>query len=170
MPKASDAPDTSLERYQMSIKELNRARSARGRWIALGDAAKAAVWIGHVGEAKLYAEELRFLTPDYQGNWNYGNAIHDYNLVLGLTALGSGDIESSKRFLLASGRTPGSPQLNSFGPNMSLAKALLIVGEQRAVISYFDLCRNFWPRKELSAWRNEVEAGGIPDFGANLVY
>ena len=170
MPNASDAPATPLERYQMSIKGLKRARNAEGRWLALGDAAKAAVWIGHVGEARQYAEELRSLTPNYQGNWNYGNAIHDFNLVLGSIALGSGDIEGSKRFLLASGRTPGSPQLNSFGPNMSLAKSLLIVGERRAVISYFEVCRTFWPRKELSTWRREVEAGRIPDFGANLVY
>ena len=170
MPKASDAPATPLERYQMSIKELKRARGAEDRWIALGDAAKATVWIGHVGEARQYAEELRSLSPNYKGNWNYGNAIQDYNLVLGTIALGSGDVESSKRFLLASGRTPGSPQLNSFGPNMSLAKALLIVGERRTVISYCDLCRTFWPRNELSTWRKEVEAGRIPEFGANLVY
>jgi hypothetical protein len=154
----------------MSIKELKKARDAEDRWIALGDAAKAAVWIGQVGEARQYAEELRYLTPNYKGNWNYGNAIQDYNLVLGSIALSSGDIEGSKRFLLAAGRTPGSPQLNSFGPNMSLAKALLIVGERRAVISYFDLCRNFWRSEKLSTWRKDVEAGGIPDFGANLVY
>jgi hypothetical protein len=170
MPTASDAPATPLVRYQRATKELKNTRNEEDRWLALGDAAKAAVWIGHVGEARQYAEELQALTPNYQGNWNYGNAIHDYNLVLGSIALGSGDIAGSKRYLLAAGRTPGSPQINSFGPNMSLAKALLIVGERKSVIAYFDLCRDFWPREELSTWTKQVEAGKIPDFGANLVY
>ena len=170
MPTASDAPATPLKRYQRATNELESARSEKDRWLALGDAAKAAVWSGHVGEARQYAEELKALTPNYKGNWNYGNAIHDYNLVLGSIALGSGDVNGSKRFLFAAGRTPGSPQLDSFGPNMSLAKALLIVGERQTVIEYFDLCREFWPREELLTWKKEVEAGNIPDFGANLVY
>jgi hypothetical protein len=170
MPTARDAPATPLDRYQRATKELKRASNEEKRWLALGDAAKAAVWIGHVGEAQQYAEELKALTPNYKGSWNYGNAIHDYNLVFGSIALGSGDIASSKRFLLAAGRTPGSPQLNSFGPNMSLAKALLLAKERQTVIEYFDLCRDFWPRVELSTWQKDVEAGNIPDFGANLVY
>ena len=170
MPTASDAPATPLERYQWATKELKSTRNEEDRWLALGEAAKAAVWIGHVGEARQYADELKALTPNYQGNWNYGNAIHDYNLVLGSIALGSGDIAGSKGFLLAAGRTPGSPQLNSFGPNMSLAKALLIAGERKTVMVYLDLCRDFWPREELSTWRKELETGNIPDFGANLVY
>lgn len=170
MPTARDAPATPLVRYQRAIKELKQAGNEEERWLALGDVAKAAVWIGHAGEARRYAEEMRALTPNYKGSWNYGNAIHDYNLVSGLIALASGDVDASKRFLLAAGRTPGSPQLNSFGPNMSLAKALLGVGERQAVLQYFDLCRAFWPMEKLSAWKHEVEAGRIPDFGANLVY
>ena len=53
---------------------------------------------------------------------------------------------------------------------MSLAKALLIVGERQTVIEYFDLCRQFWPRNKLTTWKKEVQEGKIPDFGANLVY
>ena len=170
MPTASDAPANSVERYERATKELKRAKNEDDRWLALGDAAKAALWVGHVGEARQLAEELKALTPNYHGNWNYGNAIHDYNLVFGSIALGAGDVAASKRFLLAAGRTPGSPQLDSFGPNMSLAKALLIVGERQTVIEYFDLCREFWPRNELTTWKKEVQKGKIPDFGANLVY
>ena len=42
--------------------------------------------------------------------------------------------------------------------------------ERKTVMVYLDLCRDFWPREELSTWSKEVEAGNIPDFGANLVY
>lgn len=170
MPKASDAPANPTERYQMAMRDLKRSRDEERRWNALGEAAKAAVWIGHFAEAQQYADELKSLTPKYSGSWNYGNAIHDYNTVYGFIALHAGAKQAAKRFLLASGRTPGSPQLDSFGPNMSLAKALLLVGERQAVLTYFDLCRNFWSRSELSAWRKIVASGGIPDFGANLVY
>ena len=70
MPTASDAPANPVERYERATKELKSAKNEEDRWLALGDAAKAAVWVGHVGEARQYAEELKALTPKYQGNWN----------------------------------------------------------------------------------------------------
>jgi hypothetical protein len=47
---------------------------------------------------------------------------------LGLIAVHKNDIETARRELLESGKTPGSPTLNSFGPNMILAKELLEKG------------------------------------------
>lgn len=73
-------------------------------------------------------------------------------------------------YLLEAGRTPGSPQLSSFGPNMQLARELLEAGETRPVLEYFELCRKFWPSPALDAWAAEVRAGQIPEFGANLKY
>ena len=70
------------------------------------------------------------------------------------------------------GQTPGSPQLNSFGPNMSLAKELAEKGETDAVIQYFDQCRKFWRMgaDKLDTWTKAVKAGIVPDFGGNLLY
>ena len=45
---------------------------------------------------------------------------------------------------MAAGATPGSPQLDSFGPNMTLAKELLEKGQPDVVLHYFALCKNFW--------------------------
>ena len=62
--------------------------------------------------------------------------------------------------------------MNSFGPNMSLALDLLEKGERDAVLEHFMRCRKFWkfhPEK-LDEWMQEVMAGKIPDFGANLMY
>ena len=78
----------------------------------------------------------------------------------------SGDINGAKQHLIKAGQM-GSPHLNSFGPNMLLAKELLEKGEREAVIEYFELCAKFWQMKEdrLERWKSIVEQGGVPDFG-----
>jgi tetratricopeptide (TPR) repeat protein len=98
--------------------------------------------------------------------WATGDAVHDGNIVLGRIALKKGDVKQAKKFLLQAGYTPGSPQLESFGPNMSLAKELLDVGEKEIVLKYFVLCRRFWKmgRSKLDDWTNEVKAGQVPNF------
>jgi hypothetical protein len=62
--------------------------------------------------------------------------------------------------------------MNSFGPNVSLAKDLLEKGERDAVIQYLELCRKFWKldNGRLDQWIKEIKAGKVPQFGANLVY
>jgi hypothetical protein len=62
--------------------------------------------------------------------------------------------------------------MNSFGPNVSLAKDLLEKGERDAVIQYLELCRKFWKMDNgrLDQWIKEIKAGKVPQFGANLVY
>ncbi|WP_405162914.1 hypothetical protein OG203_42735 [Nocardia sp. NBC_01499] len=42
---------------------------------------------------RAYALKLMARTPQYQGNWNYGNAIHDANMVLGRIAVRAGHID-----------------------------------------------------------------------------
>ena len=105
-------------------------------------------------------------------HWDYGNKVHYGNLILGHVALRQGNIEEAKSYLLKAGRTPGSPQLDSFGPNMSLARDLLLMDEPKVVLKYLDLCEAFWdPRFEgLQTWKADVRAGRKPDFGANLSY
>jgi hypothetical protein len=91
-----------------------------------------------------------------------------------MIALRAGDVETARRHLIESGKTPGSPQLNSFGPNMSLAKELLEHGERKVVLEYLDLLEVFWqgdrPLQTLLGWRGMIERGKLPDFGANLIY
>lgn len=138
----------------------------------MDDAAKESFEVGKIEDARKYATELLALAQKFQGDWNYGNAIQDGNLVLGRIAARDGQIEEAKKYLLEAGKSPGSPQMNSFGPNMSLAKDLLEKGERDTVLQYFELCRKFWTMDygKLDQWSREVKAGHIPDFGANLVY
>lgn len=94
--------------------------------------------------------------------------VHYGNLILGHVCLRGGDEQGAERHLLAAGDTTGSASLNSFGPNMSLARALLLRQRTEAVLDYFQKCARFWG--ELPKWTADVRAGEMPDFGDNLDY
>lgn len=125
-----------------------------------------------MAKAEQYANELLKSAQDSGGNWNYGNAIHNGIIALGRVALRRGDVAGAKQHPLAAGETPGSPNLHSFGPNMTLAKELLEKGERDTVIAYLQSCAKFWKMggAELQTWIATIKYGGTPDFGANLVY
>ena len=135
----------------------------------LEDLAKAAFAADQLDKARQYAE---LMLQNTEADWNYGNRVHHGNLVLGRIALREGNIEEAKSRLIAAGKTPGSPQLNSFGPNMLLAKALLEIGEREVVLEYFELCSKFWKmhRGRLDEWGTLAAAGRMPDFRANFRY
>ena len=166
------APRTPQGRLDEAMKRLEAAPSGENRFYALDDAAKESFDVGKIEDARKYATELLTMAPNFQQDWNYGNAIQDGNIVLGRIALRDDKTEEAKQFLLNAGKSRGSPQMNSFGPNMSLAKDLLQKGEKDVVLEYFELCRKFWTMDNgrLNEWAKEVKDGKIPDFGANLVY
>jgi tetratricopeptide (TPR) repeat protein len=165
-------PVTPQGRLASASNELAKAATPQERFYALNAAAKESFVAGNADDAKKYAQELLTVLPKFQGDWNYGNAVQDANLVLGRLAVKEGNVDQAKQYLLAAGNSPGSPQLNSFGPNVSLAKDLLEKGERDAVIQYLELCRKFWKMDNgrLDQWIKEIKVGKIPQFGANLVY
>lgn len=153
--------------------------------------APAAYMAGDTANAAAMANELLQLAPKFDTDWNYGNAMHTGHLLLGRIALDAGDIKAAKSRLLASvaeailpyglmakhpgeprGTAKGSPQMDSFGPDMTLASQLLDKGEAETVLKYFDLCSKFWSvdNGSLAKWRKQIAAGEKPDFGPNLVY
>jgi hypothetical protein len=156
----------------LSIRERGLEKASRDeRFYALTDIVTDAFEAGDLTKAEQYASELLDSAQD-KNNWNYGNAVHKGHILLGRIALQRGDISSAKEHLLAAGETPGSPQLNSFGPNMTLAKELLEKGERDAVLTYLQSCLKFWKMggDKLQSWVTTVKAGGIPDFSGNLLY
>jgi tetratricopeptide (TPR) repeat protein len=163
---------TPQQRPNSVSQELAKATTDQERFYALNNAAKQSFVLGQTEEARKYASNLLALLPKFPDDWNYGNAVQDANLVLGRIAVQEGRIEDAKRHLQEAGKSPGSPQMNSFGPNMSLAKDLVEKGERDVVVEYFELCRKFWrmDRGRLDQWSQEVKSGKVPDFGANLVY
>ena len=156
-------------------RAVSRVESKRGdeRYDALAAAAKTSVYFGSLDEARAYATELLEFARTTEGiTWNLGNALHDGHEVLGLVALRLGHTDEAAKELLLAGETPGSPQADTFGPNMLLAKELLEHGDRSTVIAYFNLCRRFWEmeRGRLDQWTKDASEGNVPDFGANLVF
>ncbi len=173
LPQAAQKPELSWPaRYTKALERLSAAPDEIHRFFALPDVAKAAFETHRPDEARKFAHELLELAGRHQDLWNYGNAVHDGHMVLGRIAPQEGDAATAERELLEAGKTPGSPQLNSFGPNMSLAKDLIKQKRTDAVVEYFDLCSKFWKleRGRLRRWTVLARGGEMPDFGANLFY
>lgn len=64
------------------------------------------------------------------------------------------DIDAVRKEILEAGKTPGLPQLDSLGPDMTLASEML-----KKVIEYFGLCRDFWKlgAAQPDAWTETVQ-------------
>jgi hypothetical protein len=170
---SSPEEKAALAKKALSIREraLEKA-DGEERFYELGEVATSAFEAGEPEKAKEYASELLLSARKSKIDLNYGNALHKGNIVLGRIALSRGDIAGAKEHLLAAGEIPGSPQLDSFGPNMTLAKELLEKGEREVVITYLQSCGKFWKMggDELQGWVATIKGGGTPDFGANLDY
>lgn len=163
---------TPQERVADSMSELSRAKTDEQRFYALSDAAKDSLAVGRTEDARGYATELLALMPQFEDNWNYGNAVQNGHVVLGRIAVAERRLDEAKQHLRAAGLSPGSPQMDTFGPDVTLASDLLAKGERDAVLDYFRTCRRFWRSNagKLDEWRDAVNAGRTPDFGANLLY
>jgi len=171
LARMSLPPATPAERLT-AMEAGSSGKTGAQLFYALAKLAKAAFIAGDLDKAQTYATQLVEMAPQYPNDWNYGNAIHDGYMILGRVALVRGSVALAEQDLLNAGSTKGSPQLNSFGPNVSLAKDLLEKGRADTVLQYFALCRNFWKLHlaKLDQWSDTVRGGGIPNFGPNLVY
>ena len=116
---------------------------------------------GNYDKATTLITEYLELASIYQRNWNYGNAVHNSNLILGFIALDKNDVPTAANYLVEAGKSTGSPQLDSFGPNLDLANELLSQGERGAVVSYLQGIRKFWDGNEsiIDDWIQKINAG-----------
>ena len=156
------------------------------RFLELTKSAPAAYLAGDRVEAAERANELLALAARHRNDWNYGNAVHSGHLVLGRVAVDADRLDEGRRRLLLSvdasilpygfesdrPKWKASPQIDTFGPDMTLAARLLEKGESEAVIRYLDACSKFWDldRGRLAKWKAEILEGVRPDFGPNLKY
>lgn len=156
--------------YQQQLNgaeaKMQHLTREEGRFYALTDATIAAAELGQVDKARIYAEDLLLLSEHFHGNWNYGNAVHYGHIALGIVFLSNENIEDAVMHLHDAGRTPGSPQLNTAGPDMRLARRLLMKGQRDAVLVYLEECRRFWELGEtrLTIWSWEIRFHLIPAF------
>ena len=142
------------------------------KWLLLSCAATRSIEMDDLPLAKSRAQELLSLSAAFPQDWNHDNALHKAHSVLGRIALREGKPDEAALQLIQSAQIDGSPQLDTFGPNMVLARECLAAGRQDAVLEYFNLCRSFWKlgRGKLDRWQAIVRAGGTPEFGANIYY
>jgi hypothetical protein len=142
------------------------------RWVELPPVALLEARIGDPARAKAHVDEILVLAPKYVSDWNYGNATHKAHLALGHIALRAGDLPTARKELLTAGDTRGSPQLDTFGPNMTLAKYLLAKGERETVLAYIAKLRGFWKMDggAIDKWTEMIREGRTPNFGAHLLY
>ena len=168
------SPEAVMQASGKAFAQFEQAYALEDEWgrgALLSDLAKTAFAADQLTNARKYAEiALQVASSD----GDYGNRIHHGNLVLGRIALREDNINEARNRLIAAGKTPGSPTLDSFGPNMALAKELLEKGERAIVLEYFRLCSKFWAseqaKDQLDKWTVLVNGGRIPEFGANLEY
>jgi hypothetical protein len=158
---------------------VSRVEGDLARWSAAGGdeleqfyaAPNAVMAAYHSGDFNLSGEIAQAglrLATQYPKNWNYGNTVHFCHTAQGLLALRQGDVPRAAAELLASVSLSGSPQLNSFGPSMRLARELLKHGERGSVLQFFAHCRTFWSMgaRWLDIWEKKVQRGEIPTFAA----
>jgi hypothetical protein len=168
----TEAPRSALEALAKYEQLLITTSDQAKRFYLTTKAAPTALEAGETTKASLYSQALLQQAAQMPNDWNYGNAIHVAHLVLGEIALSRGDLGEAKIQLLKAGETPGSPQLDTFGPNMRLAQQLLAKGEREVVLQYFELCAKFWQDRQnlLNGWKALILEGATPEFRANLSY
>jgi hypothetical protein len=168
-----------------ALAMLERAASLAGAPLTVEDDAALAM---AAGQAEQWSKVFQYGTnaiarlDPAKPDWNYGNLVHDVNAMLCLAALHAGDKKQADEYLFSAGRSPGSPQLDSFGPDFSYAAKMLKAGETNAVLQYLDLVGNFWgntnrPKRyagddfdleksrTLEKYRQDIRAGKIPAEG-----
>lgn len=153
------SPSKNLVRMEEAYRERPDLRKSRIAYLAI-----SAAWAKDYIKAKAYASEaLSDATP---GSSNEAKNRYYGNEVLGLVALNSGDLVSAKQHLLLSATVKGWSEIDRFGPNTALAKALLEKGEREAVLDFLEQCKSLWPsgKQKLDQWQGIIRAGAMPDF------
>lgn len=142
---------------------------------------------GRTAAVTAFAKRLLARSTD-RTSWQYGDIIYGANELLGRAALREGRIGDARRYLLEAGKTPGSRQLNSFGPSNTLAREMLAKGQRETVLQYLDLVAKFWAHTPgdlmarlspeqaaasrqsdaehaatLAEWREVIESGQVPE-------
>lgn len=112
---------------------------------------------------------LRKVSIHFSNCYDYLNTSHS---VKGRMAIDNDDLEDAKSHLRKSAMVKSTPTLYSFGPNMSLARDLLKIGEKEVVLAYLDACKEFWELENgrIDEWKAQIRQGEIPDFKGNLRY
>lgn len=167
----SDVPDSTkegnLEALRLFEYILAHSEDKLKRFYQLTDVATTAFDVGDSNRASEVAQEMLRVAPQFKEDWNYGNAIYWANIVLGKIALSTGNVDHACDFLIKASETPGSPQLDSFGPEFQLCHELLLTWNKRECVkTYLSNCGKFWELNEgkIAKWVADLDSGLNPSF------
>jgi hypothetical protein len=163
-------PPASPREQFAALEEATSGSSEEELFYRLPDLAKRAFNAGEVEKARAYSRQLLQMASQHPKD--DGNAVYYGNFVLGRIAVREGNLAQAGKYLMAAGATSGSPSLDTFGPNMTLAKELLEKGQSGVVLQYLALCKHFWKMDDgkLDDWSATIRNGGMPDFSSHLHY
>lgn len=161
----------SAEKALKQFLDGYRLADMTNRCRYLPDIVKAAWYSGDFKVLETLASDMRQILGSNPRGYQ-GSLIFWSNTAEGMLAIGRGDVKAAAASLLKSAETPGTSKLNSFGPNMLLAQAVLERGDSGSVLKFFTLCERFWAtgKKQMARWSRDIRAGGKPNFGAHLYY
>lgn len=165
---APSKPDTRTPDKELAEAEAALAEDPETYGSArLAEVALLAYKAGSTERAREVSSELVGLVETQDDEFS-GFAFHIGHTVSGLLAFDEGDYKRAEDHLIQSGSAWKSSLFGLLGPSMSLAKALLDVGQTEVVLSYLESCKAFWDARQLDLWKQEIEEGKKPDFGPNL--
>ncbi len=102
------------------------------------------------------------------------NAVYVGNEVLGRVAVKTNQWRKAATYLRRSGNVKGEPWSRDVGPDMRLARSLIIHGCRTDVIRFLSHCKTFWKiqgaAETLTGWQHTVAMGSIPGFGSPLSF
>lgn len=166
-------PFEKWEEYYLSLKNKPKPLEA---FYFLDDLVLRSIDEKRWDKTEVYSNEYLRMTESFKDDWNYGNAIYHGNLGLSHVAFNKKmDSTAAIKYLLAASKTPGSPQLVSFGPfvesaTRSLLQDLAKIGQKDTLLEFAENCKKFVTRvynkelnKEKQAQSAEVEKWNLAD-------
>jgi len=166
----------TVKTEKLNDKELVKHSTELGThyFYSLSERLERAVKTKNCPTIQNVAGELLAIAPYYSSNWNYGNAIFDGHMAYAWCAVKEKKIESALNHLDEAAKTPGSPQLNTFGPpyhDMSVLSELLKEGHKKEVTLFLVKLKRFWDSEfsddYFDYWEKEIEHKRIPKFDSS---
>tara|TARA_B110001454_G_C12723312_1_gene436647 strand:+ start:63432 stop:64088 length:657 start_codon:yes stop_codon:yes gene_type:complete len=166
----------TVKTSKLNDKELVEHSTELGMhyFYSLSERLKRAVKSKDCPKMQSLAGELLAVAPYYSSNWNYGNAIFDGHMAYASCEAKDKKFDSAIHHMTEAAKTPGSPQLNTFGPpyhDMSVLSDLLREGKKAEVVAFLNSLKRFWDlefsQEYFDVWDKEIEAGRIPKFDSS---
>jgi hypothetical protein len=128
-------------------------------------------WLaGDPSKTRQNAYRVLEIARAWKTQWQRADAINSAETLLGYVELAEGRLVAAEAHLLASAQVPGSPVLDTWGPDLGLAAELLARGRRESVLQYLKLCKRFWDLGPgaIDRFEEAIRAGRAPDFSGHV--